>query len=188
MRRKNLVFDLRISVISTLALLLATASVPTWSADKLQPLDVKVGLWEVTTTSSNMGEMPIPADVLAKLTPEQRARMEERMKASSAGQTKTTVRKSCLTREKLEKTFDFGDERLQSCSRTLISSSGSRLEVRVQCADRDVKANFVLQVDALNSEHAKGSVRGAASGNDHTLNADTTFTARWIGAACGEVR
>jgi hypothetical protein len=186
-RKHNLVFDNPISVISAVVLLLATASIPAWSADKLQPLDVKLGLWEVTTTSSNAGEMPIPADVLAKLTPEQRARMEERIKASSAGQTKTAVHKDCLTREKLEKSLAFGDEGMKSCNHTIVSSSTNKLEVRLQCTEKEVKANFVLQLEALNSEHVKGSVHGTASGNDHTMNTDSAFTARWIGGACGDV-
>jgi hypothetical protein len=68
-----------------------------------------------------------------------------------------------------------------------VSSSTNKLEVRLQCTEKEVKANFVLQLEALNSEHVKGSVHGTASGNDHTMNTDSAFTARWIGGACGDV-
>src|SRR5690348_14518665 len=69
---------------------------------KLQPMNVKPGLWETTTTITVAGEMPIPAEVLNRLTPEQRARMEARMKANSSGHTNTNTHKSCVTKEDLE--------------------------------------------------------------------------------------
>ena len=56
------------------------------AADKLTPLNVKEGLWEITVTHSMTGmpNMPaIPPDALAKLPPEQRARMEAMMKGGS---------------------------------------------------------------------------------------------------------
>ncbi|HTE88846.1 MAG TPA: hypothetical protein VK639_07845 [Terriglobales bacterium] len=66
-----------------LAGLVMLSSVTVWAADKLQPLNVKTGLWETTTTRITSGEIPIPAEMLARLTPEQRAKMEARMKANS---------------------------------------------------------------------------------------------------------
>lgn len=47
---------------------------------KHQPLNIKTGLWETTSTLKMSGDMPIPAGMLDKLTPEQRARLDERMK------------------------------------------------------------------------------------------------------------
>ena len=56
----------------------------------LQPLNIKPGLWEQTVNTTIAGEMPISTEMLNRLTPEQRARMEERMKANSAAHTHTT--------------------------------------------------------------------------------------------------
>ena len=92
-----------------LAGLVMLSSVAVWAADKLQPLNVKAGLWETTTTRITNGEMPIPAEFLARLTPEQRGKMEARMKANSAEKTKTNTSKSCMSKEKLEKA-PFSDE------------------------------------------------------------------------------
>jgi hypothetical protein len=52
-------------------------SLTVMAADKIQPLNVKLGLWETTHTTTTSGQMPIPPEMLAKLTPEQRAKMEE---------------------------------------------------------------------------------------------------------------
>jgi hypothetical protein len=41
--------------------------------NKLEPLNVKIGLWENTTTISSSGAVGIPPERLAKMSPEQRA-------------------------------------------------------------------------------------------------------------------
>ena len=66
-----------------------------WAQAKFQPLNVKTGLWESTSTSTTVGQMPVPADLLAKLSPEQRAKFEARMKANSAPKTRTFTKKNC---------------------------------------------------------------------------------------------
>src|SRR5580765_3956296 len=70
---------------------------------KIQPLNVKPGLWETTTTHKTSGAPPIPPETLAKLSREQRARLEDRMNANSAGSTNTVTDKHCVTKEDVEK-------------------------------------------------------------------------------------
>ncbi len=106
-----------------LVLLLSAA---VWAADKIQPLNVKTGLWETTRTTTTSGQMPIPPELLARLTPEQRAKMEERMKANSAEKTRASTSKSCMTKEKLEKA-PFSDEQ-KNCTRTIVRSTSSEAE------------------------------------------------------------
>src|SRR4051812_36868657 len=71
----------------------ATAGVP--AGVKLQPMDVKRGLWKTNPPMTVAGEMPVPAEMLNRLTPEQRARMEARMKANSAAHTNAHTSRSC---------------------------------------------------------------------------------------------
>jgi hypothetical protein len=92
-------------------LALVTLSTATGAADKVRPLNVKLGLWEVTTTVMASEEIPIPAGLLEKLTPEQRARVEERIEARSSQAAKVTRRKFCLTGEQLNKGPIFGQDR-----------------------------------------------------------------------------
>lgn len=150
--------------------------------DKILPLDVKLGLWEVTTAVTSSRQIPVPAEVLAKLTPEQRARIEERMKAGSSGTTKTTTRRQCLTKEQMDKGATFGEER-KSCTRTVLTSTSSRLDLRVECADHGRTSEGTLQIEALDSENVRGTAQSLLS-VDHTINSGSTFTARWVGPIC----
>jgi len=63
------------------------------AADNVQPLNVKAGLWEVTTTGASSKDVVLPAALLEKLSSEQRARIEERIKASRSDTAKTTIKK-----------------------------------------------------------------------------------------------
>ena len=168
-----------------IVLLLASSSA-VWAENKVQPLNVRVGLWEVTTTVASNGQMPIPADLLARLTPEQRARMEERMKANSSGKTRTTTHKNCLTKEKLDRGETFSEER-KTCTETLVTSTSSTVEVRVVCENQGVKSNGTLHIDALNPENVQGSMHMVASGGDHSMNMSSTFTGKWIASSCGDL-
>jgi len=160
-----------------------------WAADKLQPLDIKMGLWETSMTHSTAGmpQMPqIPPEALAKLTPEQRARMEEMMK-NRTGAPGTTTMKSCITREKLEKNLAFRDDRPQ-CTRTLVSSSSSGFEMKMHCGEKDSTSDGTFKLDVINSESVKGAFHMVVSGGDHSMNIDNTFTGRYLGPACGDVK
>ena len=81
-----------------------------WAADTITPLDVKLGQWESTMTSETTGLPPIPQELLDRLPPEQRAKMEERLKANASKGPKTTVNKSCLKKEDLDKALSFGSD------------------------------------------------------------------------------
>jgi hypothetical protein len=165
---------------------LLLCSLAALAADKLQPLNVKVGLWETTMTTTTSGTMPIPADLLSRLTPEQRARMEERMKANSRENTRTNTYKSCLTKEQLEKGPDFGDKK--QCTQTVITSTSSKAELRVVCDMQDTKASGIMHVEALSPENVKGSGQMSVSGGGHTMNVNTALTGKWIGPNCGDVK
>jgi hypothetical protein len=166
--------------------LMVTASA-LWAADKYQPLDVKTGLWEVTTTISTSGQMPIPADLLEKLTPEQRARFEERMNAKSLQPAKPIVSRNCLTQEQLDKGDSFTENR-KSCTHTIVSSTRSKAEVRLQCEEKDMKFDVKLQFEAIDSENVRGQTQSIATGGDHSMNANSTFTAKWISPNCGTTK
>ena len=54
--------------------LLISTSALLWAADKPKPLNLKLGLWEATSLISMSGAPPIPPEMLAKMTPAQRAK------------------------------------------------------------------------------------------------------------------
>lgn len=166
-----------------LGVVVLTASA-VWAADKIQPLDVKLGLWQVSSTNETTGMPPIPPDVLARMTPEQKAKMEAEMQAQRGPHTQT--RKHCLKKEDLEKGTTFGENR-KNCTRTVVNSSSRKMEVRLQCQEGDgAKSDMTLNIDALSAENVKGLIQGDVSGSGHTMHIKSAFTAKWLGPVCGK--
>lgn len=168
-----------------LALLWASAS---WAADDFRPLNVKPGLWEATMTSQVSGLPPIPAEVLARLTPEQRERMEAAMKGRAGGGPQSRVTKSCLTPEQLNKPLTFDDNKNTACKSTLIRSSASQQEIRMDCSQGDVRSSGTVHIEAIDSEHVKGTSEVNTSGGDNKMNIQISYAAKWVGADCGDLK
>jgi hypothetical protein len=174
---------------SLLLALIVFSSVTLWAADTITRLNLKEGLWEMTSTHTMTGMPPIPADALAKMPPEQRARMEAAMKQSGAGVPKTDVRKHCITKEKLEKQSAF-DENRKDCTRTIVSSTGSKLEMKIHCEGKEQQMSMdgAFVVEVVSSDSAKGSMHTVSSGNGRTMNMDFTFSSKYLGPGCGDVK
>jgi Protein of unknown function (DUF3617) len=159
-------------------------SLTLFAADKITPLNVKEGLWEMTVTHSMTGMPAIPPDTLAKMTPEQRARMEAMMK----GGAKTDVRKECITKEKLEKQSAFSDDR-KECTRTVLNSTSSKLEMKIHCkGEEQGSMDGTLLVEAIGSDNVKGKMQAVTNANGKTMNMNFTFSSRYLGPACGDVK
>src|SRR5256885_17186130 len=77
------------------AILLAHAAGPS--------LDVKTGLWEITSTGATTGAPPVPPQALAQMTPEQRAKMQSAMQAAISRNNQPHISKSCITQKQPEK-------------------------------------------------------------------------------------
>jgi hypothetical protein len=157
------------------------------STIKLQSLNIKPGLWESTRTVKRTGQVPIPTELLNRLTPEQRARMEERMKANSGGHTATETEKHCVTREDLEK------DRLKiaeakECTTTVVNSTSTNLKGKIVCETAGMHATGMLELVAADPEHVNGSYHSTMDGNDHTMNFEGTWTSKWLGSSCGDLK
>ena len=155
-------------------------------AADFKPLNVKPGLWEATMNSQTNGAFPVPADMLARLTPEQRARAEAAMKAAPRSHSSTN--KSCITAEQLNKPLTFADEKNVSCKRTLVSSSGSQQEIRMECSGGDVKTVATMHIEAVNPETVKGTSEVTSTGSQNKMNAHLSFNAKWLGSDCGSYK
>ena len=160
-----------------------------WAADKTVPPNIKIGLWEITETH-NMSGMPampsIPPEALANMTPEQRAQIESQMKGSLGGGRPTT-RKYCVTKEKLEKDAVFGEDR-KECTRTVVSSTITSTEVKIQCKEKDMTSDGTFKFVALTPESVKGTVRMVMTGQGRTMNMNLDFLSKYLGPACGDVK
>lgn len=170
-------------------LLIALCSSSLWAADKIVTPNIKVGLWEITETH-NMSGMPpmptIPPDALARMTPEQRAQMEAHMKNSMGGGPKTSTRKYCVTKEKLEKDNLFADDR-KECTRTVLRSTGTATDVKVHCAEKEMTVDGTFNLEVRSPDSVKGTMRMVMTGHDRTMHMDTDFTSKYLGPVCGDV-
>ena len=165
-----------------LALFIFTAA---WAADTIPPLDLKAGLWETTLTVRTSGLPPMPPDVLAKLTPEQRARIEAKAKARAAEGPTTTVKRSCLDEKDATQPFALllgSDQR--GCKQTLTGQSGNRREIRVECKKDSVTSTGTIQMEEISPENLKVTSQWSTTDGARTLKISSTATARWLGPIC----
>jgi hypothetical protein len=157
-----------------------------WAADSISPLNAKEGLWEVTVMHSMTG-MPtppnIPPDALAKLPPDQRARVEAMMKGTSP----PDVHKECVTKEKLAKNAAFSANRGE-CTRTVVTSTGKKLEAKFHCADKDSTSDGTFQMEIIDADNVKGTMHSTTNANGRTMNMDLTINSKYLGSACGDVK
>jgi len=153
---------------------------------KIQPLNVKPGLWETTATYKTSGTPPIPPETLAKLTPQQRARLEERMRANSAGSTNTATDQHCVTKEDVEKA-DFGQGKGQ-CTYTVQTSTSTQAKGKYSCNVEGMTVNGAVDIAAPDAEHITGSTQGSLSGGSRTMNVESTFTSKFLSASCGNAK
>ncbi len=155
------------------------------AATKLQPLNVKPGLWETTVTYSMAGELPVAPEMLNRMTPEQRARLEEAMKAESAN-AHTTTHKNCMKKQDLDNP-DFTDKK--QCTWTTLESSSTRVKGSATCdyKEQDMKVSGSGEFVAVDQEHVKGNMHMKATGGGREMNTNTVFASKWLSSDCGNV-
>jgi hypothetical protein len=157
------------------------------AADKGEPLNLKAGLWQVTTTTAPSGDVMVPAALLEKLTLEQRARVQDRIETRKSEPEKTTVKRQCLTRKHLDDGIPLSPD-LKSCTRTVLTSTRRKVDMHVECVEKGIKSDGTFQIEALSSENVKGSIRLSATSGYNAANSTSTFTARWIGPSCSTTK
>jgi hypothetical protein len=161
------------------------AVTPAWAADAIEPLDIKPGLWEITLTVQTSGLPPMPPEVLAKLTPEERARIEAKAKERAAEGPRTTVKRSCLDEKELHQPLmlTFGGDG-QGCRQTVTNASRTRQEIRVDCGKGAPHGGGTVRIEAMDPENVKVSSRWSATDGARTMKMSSTAILRWLGAVC----
>ena len=152
--------------------------------DSITPLDVKTGLWESTTIMNMGGLPPIPQEVLDRMTPEQKAQIEAAIKAQ---QGKPVTTKHCLTKDDLNRK-DLFEEGAKNCTRSVLTSTSSKLVMNIECVTDNMKTTGTVHLDVNSSENVTAKVEMVATGNGRTMNMSSVITAKYLGAACGDVK
>lgn len=153
--------------------------------------NAKEGLWEMTVTTGGTGMQGMNADQLAKMTPDQRAMVEQMMKQKGISMSGNTITvKNCVTKDKIAKGEAFSDTRKDSgdCTRTVVKQTASHIEAKFHCTSKkgnttDGTANFDIVGDGV-----KGvtHVTNTSGGNARTF--DTNFTSKYLGPDCGDIK
>ena len=158
----------------------------TGNASAASVLDVKPGLWEMTTTQkmSGMPEMPaLSQDMLDQMTDEQRAQMDAAMKMM-AGEETTTTLQQCITQADLDEGALMADQE-QSCKQEIIDQSANRIEVKTTCDPSTGMGEGHMVFEAQNSEAMTGQFE--MSGGEGGMSMSMTISGKWLGADCGDV-
>ena len=145
--------------------------------------NAKPGAWEMTFTGVPTGMM-IPPDALAKMPPEQRARLEQSMQARS-GKANTHVHKSCITKEDLDQNriIKEEDEDEPGCTTTVVSKSSSKLVLERSCpAPHATTSRMAMETKTPESIVASMDTERAGAGKVHI-----DIKGRWLGASCAGI-
>lgn len=141
-------------------------------------LNVKPGVWE-TTTSSTANESNIPADTLAKIPPEMRARIEAKIKANQ----QPHVVKSCITQDDLNQNKMVDSPTYGSCTRKIISSSSNKMTMQSICPPPHTSRSQVT-VEALTPEKMVGTIDIA---QPKAVKIHIDIKGQWLTSSCAGI-
>lgn len=150
------------------------------AADKL---DVKPGLWEITSTHQITGIPPMPKELQGKVTPEQRAAMEAAFRKEAEKGPQTDTDRECITKKQAEKPFDLGDTK--DCTQTVVRTTRTTQEVRLSC-NGELKGSGVLRVTTPTPETMTGSLDLQMGEGKETMKVKSQLKGRWLGPDCGD--
>jgi hypothetical protein len=155
-----------------------------WAVDPV-PMDVKPGLWETTMTNMTDMSAMIPPEMLAKLTPEQRAKMESAVQGRGGPRTVTT--KHCVTKDTINEALtSITNNARQTCTRTFTTSTPTKQVIHMECTSGNMKTSGDIQAEVIDRENTKGSmVMTSAGGRGASMKME--WTTKWLGADCGDV-
>ncbi len=150
-------------------------------------LDVKPGLWEVTSQGEASGMPPIPPQALAQMSPEQRAQVMAAMQGAMSRINQPNVTRSCITQKILDRGLDLQRQGNENCKQNVISSTSQSLDMHVECTGQQ-RANGTLHIDAINTETFSGTFDVVTTDGTNTMTMKRTMQGKWLGSDCGSVK
>lgn len=160
----------------TLTALSVTAAAP-------ERLNVKLGLWEITSTMRFSGVPPLPKEVLDKMSPQQRAKMIADLKAASQEEPEAETGSECITQDDLDKPFQSGNS--DDCTQTVVRTTRTSQEIRLVCTGK-TSGSGTFKVNTPNPESMNGTLDLKAGDGPDAFVIKGTLKGRWLGADCGD--
>jgi len=175
-------------VCATLALSLTGAAAQNAQAASIG-LDIKTGLWEMTSTGKTKGRPAamLPAEVLKHLSPSQRSQMNSVMSEGMKHADKKRVSKKCVTEKTLKRGFKLDDKPSTNCKETLVTNNAKLMEMRLHCTGTP-RADGSYRMEAVGHEEVRGimTMKVKSGGGYVTMNRD--MKGHWLGPDCGNVK
>lgn len=153
-------------------------------------LNVKPGLWRMTSTGEMRGAPLIPPAVLAQMPPEQRARVRAAMANVMAQSAKPQTYKFCVTEKSLERGFNPMEKRPGfECETKVISRTATSMDVHEECSGGNggrhrVSGNF--HFDAPDPLTMDGAIDMTMTDGAHKMHIKRVMHGKWLAADCGK--
>ena len=157
-------------------------AVPAMSATTL---DIQPGLWErVTSVTIEGGAEPHGLN-LERLTPEQRARIEERLAERSQPTTRKTLQ--CVTPAVVQEwsNFEAHERETPDCKRTFVEESPRHIRYTASCNGGRTTGEFEFTASAADRVDARMYVVERTDAGERRIR--TVWQGRWLAASCGEL-
>lgn len=149
-------------------------------------LDVKLGLWEMTSTGKSTGEVALPDALLRKLPPERRQQLEAALEAVAG---KPLTVKRCLTAGKVAEAFNLRQGERAGCQPQVLANTADDLEVTGRCERRDqASESFKAHFHRDSREAVTGTVSTVLIRGAQTMSIHRDVKGKWLGASCGELK
>ncbi len=142
------------------------------------------------STGNTTGAPPIPAELLARMTPQQRAKFQAAMAASMARSRVPHVYNQCITEKSLQRGIKLqksNNNGVRNCRQTIVSSSASVMEVHEECNGRE-KTSGTIHFEAVGPETVTGTIHMTMTEGAHTMTVNRTLQGKWIGGDCGSLK
>jgi len=152
---------------------------------------IRPGLWEITHQTEIAGRPPVPDDVLARMPPEARARIEAAMKGQGAGGAGGGhASRQCITDQDIDRGFTPETAR-QQCTQKVLSQTRTSMEVAVECTSADGQggtARGTVKWSAASPESMTGTIDMTMTQGAQSTTTHATLKGHWLGTDCGDVK
>jgi hypothetical protein len=148
-----------------------------------ETLNVKLGLWEITSVTQTHGMPPLPKELLSKLTPEQRRKMETDLKAEQAKGPDTDTDRECITPKDIERPFESANTK--ECKQTIVTTTRTSQEVRIVCTG-GMPGSGLLKISTSHPEKMTGSLKLKLGEGTEAMTIDARLQGRWLSGDCGD--
>lgn len=163
--------------------MLAVATLGLPALGHTETLNVKLGLWEITSLTETRGMPPLPKGLLDKLTPEQRRNMEAEIKAEQKKGADKDTDRECITQKDIERPFESSNTK--ECTQSIVTTTRTTQEVRIVCTG-GIPGSGLLKITAPTPENMSGSLDLKLGEGAEAMTIKAQLQGRWLSSDCGD--